>query len=34
MAHENAWREGKLQVLGNIRSGHPQTSRDERERQK
>ena len=26
----NAWRKGKLLVQGNIRSGHHQTSRDER----
>ena len=26
--HQNAWREGKLQVLENIRSGHCQISRD------
>ena len=26
--HQKAWREGKLQVLGNIGRGHDQTSED------
>ena len=32
--HLNAWREGKLQVFGNIGSGHHQTSRDKRKKGK
>ena len=30
--NQNAWRKGNLQVLGNIGSGHHQTSQDERKK--
>ena len=30
LPNQDAWREGKLQVLGNIGSRHKQTSGDER----
>ena len=32
--NQNIWKKGKLQVLGNIRNGHHQTSRDERKNRK